>query len=103
MMTLLLGFLIGAFALMTWLPLVKDDYWTFRIMEYPRVQKLIIGIALLVGTLAAKAWIGEWFWWFSVVIVLCNAYLIGKVYPYTSFSPKEMKRVALSNAMLETA
>jgi endonuclease/exonuclease/phosphatase (EEP) superfamily protein YafD len=101
MMTIALGFLIMVFALMTFLPLVKNDYWTFRILEYPRVQKLIIGVALVVGCIAAKEWIGQWFWWLLVVSVVCNAYLIGKIFPYTALSPKEMKRVPLGNTQNE--
>lgn len=100
-MALLFGILNLVFALVTFLPLVKDDFWTFRIMEYPRVQKLIIGMALLLGTILTKTWIGEWFWWFLVVNLLCNAYLIGKIFPYTSLSIKEMKRVPSGNTQNE--
>ncbi len=35
------------FAVITLLPLVRSDYWTFRILEYPRIQKFFLGIAVL--------------------------------------------------------
>ncbi|ANE53432.1 hypothetical protein SY85_11245 [Flavisolibacter tropicus] len=100
-MILLLGLLTLVFTLMTFLPLVKNDYWTFRILEYPRVQKLIIGTVLLLGCITTKGWLGEWFWWLFVANAICIAYLIGKIFPYTSLSPKEMKRVRAANAQNE--
>jgi len=97
-MTVVLALLTLTFVLMTFLPRIKNDYWTFRILEYPRVQKLIIGVALLIGCILARSWVDEWFWWLLGVIIVCNVYLISKIFPYTALSPKEMKRVRLLNA-----
>lgn len=95
MMTVVLVLITVVFVLMTFLPRVKNDYWTFRILEYPRMQKLFIGIALLIGCVVAKPRLDEWFWWLLGAIAVCMGYLIGKIFPYTPLSPKEMKRVRL--------
>ena len=85
------------FILMTVLPLVRSDYWTFRILEYPRMQKLFIGVVLLIVTLFTQKDTGSWFWWILGANVLCTIYLIVKIFPYTGIAPKEMKRVNNSN------
>ena len=97
MMTIVLALLTLFFVLMTFLPLVKNDYWTFRILEYPRVQKLIIGVALLAACIAFRQSLDNWFWWLATIITVCNVLLIGKIFPYTAMAPKEMKRVQLGD------
>lgn len=57
------------------------------------MQKLIIGVVLLTGCLLARSRLDEWFWWLLAALVICNGYLVGKIFPYTALSPKEMKRV----------
>jgi endonuclease/exonuclease/phosphatase (EEP) superfamily protein YafD len=94
---ILLALLTLVFVLITLLPLVNNDYWTFRILEYPRLQKLIFGVVVMIGCIAAHDYIGNWVWWLLAINILCCAFLIGKIFPYTTFSPKEMKRVKLSN------
>jgi len=88
-----MAFLTFLFLLMTVLPLVKNDYWTFRILEYPRLQKLVIGLVLLAGCIFTRPWTGSAFWWLLSVLAVCNIYLIYKIVPYTSLAHKEMKRV----------
>ncbi len=79
------------------LSFVKNDFWIFKILEYPRLQKL----ALVLITLAAWAW----YWppaatWKQIVIgtlVLSLFYLLYKIWPYTMFAKKEMVRVNSTN------
>src|SRR5688500_12824469 len=71
--------------------LIRNDYWVFKVMEYPRMQKLIL-ILLVVG-----------FWtyffplegWAPIVSfsLLCISvvYLMYKIIPYTQLSKREMK------------
>jgi len=33
------------------LPFVKNDYWIFRVLEYPRLQKFIISVLVLLALL----------------------------------------------------
>lgn len=93
---ILLGMLTVIFILATILPFVRSDFWTFRILEYPRLQKLIIGLTIFAFIIGAKQFTGQWFWWMMIPMVGCIIYLIVKVFPYTIFGPKEMKRIAKS-------
>jgi endonuclease/exonuclease/phosphatase (EEP) superfamily protein YafD len=90
---ILVSFLSFLFVLMTVLPLVKSDYWTFRILEYPRLQKLLIGLSLMVLCAVTHSWLEGAFWWILAVLAVCNGFLIIKIIPYTNMSRKEMKRV----------
>lgn len=75
------------------LSLIKKDFWVFKILEYPRLQKLVlIGIVLF-------CW---FFFWpekellYQVIIgalILSLIYLIYKIWPYTIMAKKEMLRV----------
>lgn len=79
------------------LSFVKNDFWIFKILEYPRLQKL----ALVVFTLAAWAWYwppgtsGEKILVGALVASL--VYLLYKIWPYTMFAKKEMLRVNSSD------
>lgn len=79
--------LLTAFAL----PLVHSDYWVFRVFEYPRFQKLILCVLLLIGW----AFVGPWQETPALVVmgllVIALIYLCVKIFPYTFLSPKEMK------------
>jgi endonuclease/exonuclease/phosphatase (EEP) superfamily protein YafD len=75
------------------LSLIRDDYWVFRALEYPRLQKLIL-ILLCIGC---------WFIYLpfettlekSIVAALSVSavYLIYKIWPYSLMAKKEMMRV----------
>lgn len=71
------------------LSLVKKDFWIYKILEYPRLQKLAIIIIV----------IAFWFIiWPSrpyslavfIGLILSAAYLVYKIWPYTIFYKKEM-------------
>jgi len=76
---------------------VKNDYWFFKVFEYPRLQK--IGLVVIV--------LGVWavYWPYSILfhkalvvaLCLCLIYLFYKVIPYTVLSKKEMLQVAAGN------
>jgi endonuclease/exonuclease/phosphatase (EEP) superfamily protein YafD len=73
--------------------LIRNDYWAFRILEYPRLQKLFITLFVF----------GSWFiYWpvesllykiLMVGLLVCIIYLLYKIVPYTVLSKKEMKQV----------
>jgi endonuclease/exonuclease/phosphatase (EEP) superfamily protein YafD len=81
------------FVAMVTLPLVRSDYWTFRMLEYPRLQKL--GIGLLVGLCIVlfDEHLAQYFWWVALPVLIALIYLLIKVLPYTFLSKKEMVRV----------
>jgi len=74
----------------TVLPLVRSDFWTFRILEYPRLQKLVIGLVAIIILILFRQQLNNLFWWMTGIVSACCIYLLIKIYPYTSVSPKEM-------------
>lgn len=74
--------------------LVPHDYWVFKVLEYPRLQKLTLFLLLVVA----------WCFFFPLqtsfhqvvfgLLVLGTCYLAYKIAPYTFLFPKELKKVA---------
>jgi endonuclease/exonuclease/phosphatase (EEP) superfamily protein YafD len=93
MIQALLIFFSTLFVVATILPMVKSDFWTFRSLEYPRVQKLFMGILFLLLLMIFRSQAAETFLWMLVPVSLCILYLVSKIFPYTFISPKEMKQV----------
>lgn len=74
------------------LSLIKKDFWIYKILEYPRLQKLAIMLV------TAGCWLLLWpLQTFSLVLfcllLISSAYLLYKILPYTIFYKKEMLRV----------
>lgn len=73
--------------------LVRNDYWIFKVLEYPRLQKLVL---ILIAT---SCW--AFYWPLEVVyhkvtvalLLLCIFYLLYKIWPYTVLFKKELLRV----------
>jgi endonuclease/exonuclease/phosphatase (EEP) superfamily protein YafD len=92
-MEILLAVLSLLLILTVFLSLVKRDFWLYKILEYPRLQKLVLILA------ATACW--AFFWplkslFYQVVVgglLLSIVYLIYKIWPYTALSKKEMKKV----------
>jgi endonuclease/exonuclease/phosphatase (EEP) superfamily protein YafD len=79
---------------MSLLPLVRNDYWAFRVFEYPRFQKLIL-TALLLAAFIARILLGEQTTAVLIFTALlsCNLiYLFYQIYPFLSFAKRQVKR-----------
>lgn len=87
-------FIISWFMILTVvLPFVKNDYWIFRICEYPRFQKLIICSVLLVPWVVFGDY-GQLFQHITFVLLLLSvAYLLYLVWPYLPIAKREVKSV----------
>jgi len=73
--------------------LVRNDYWIFRILEYPRLQKLVL--VLLTGAAWAIVGIDTTFHMVLVGLLLVSAfYLAYKIHPYSILGKREMLTVA---------
>lgn len=79
------------------LPFVRSDFWTFRVMEYPRLQKMVITAALIVWWLFQehRAWY-DWLLIAALAGFLFN--LLRLIFPFTIFSRKKVP--SASNAKL---
>lgn len=80
------------------MPLVRNDYWTFRIFDYPRIQKLFL---VLLSLLLVSLWTEQTIWKLItlIILVICAVYLSYQILPFTVFWRKEV----LGTKQTETA
>lgn len=76
--------------LATALPLVRSDYWTFRALEYPRFQKLVLGLCIVAMLVTLRHAADRAFPYLLTATLLCCGYLLVKIFPYTPLAPREM-------------
>jgi len=78
------GYVIILFSL---IPIIKNDYWTFRVFEYPRLQKLALNLFVIIFFIPlAAGTVSD-----TVFLALTSAnavFLIYKIYPFTFFAKK---------------
>lgn len=82
----------------TLLPLVRSDYWTFRVLEYPRFQKLVLGIFCLILLFVLREHAGSAFLWLFIASFACCIFLLIKIIPYTPLARKEMLQAKSGDA-----
>ena len=79
--------------LTVFISLIRKDFWVYKVLEYPRLQKLVL------ISIVTASW---FFFWplenvvYQVILaglVLSIIYLLYKIWPYTRLSKKEMIRV----------
>jgi endonuclease/exonuclease/phosphatase (EEP) superfamily protein YafD len=90
----ILRILNGLFIISLILPHVNNDHWTFRVFEFPRLQKLVIAIILIIGT--AFILLNKFNYW-DAAFILANligaAYLIGQIFPFLPIASKQVMDV----------
>jgi endonuclease/exonuclease/phosphatase (EEP) superfamily protein YafD len=80
-------------------PVIKKDYWTFRIFDYPRFQKFVICLAIL------GIWIFLGFSEFSTLnyilfggLVMMAVFQMYQIYPFTFLSSKMVEGTGASSS-----
>ena len=73
--------------------LIRDSYWIFKALEFPRLQKLLIISTIMAGWGVYWFYTGEVNWLALAALLLSFGYLIYKIFPYTPLHPKEVKNV----------
>lgn len=79
------------------LPLIRNDYWTFRVFEYPRIQKLLLVILWFLmfflftdnRPLALNILFGA--------LILNAVYLAWQIAPYTPLGKKQVYKIKQDN------
>ncbi|KEQ28157.1 endonuclease/exonuclease/phosphatase family protein [Pedobacter antarcticus] len=74
----------------TLIPLIRHDYWIFRIFEYPRLQKLILNLIVI---LIITVWYmpeNTVAWIVLAALFLNLLYLCYQVYPFTILGTKQI-------------
>jgi endonuclease/exonuclease/phosphatase (EEP) superfamily protein YafD len=79
--------------IVTFIPLIKNEYWIFRVCDYPRLQKLVIAIVCIVLlSLYFKTDYG--FNELLLLIMILNAaYLLCQILPFTWLGKKQVQRI----------
>ncbi|MBC8052409.1 MAG: endonuclease/exonuclease/phosphatase family protein [Sphingobacteriaceae bacterium] len=86
-------FLSCLFILMSLIPLVRNDYWAFRVFEYPRFQKLIICVFLFFCIIFLSLFSPDNSLYVVGALLLANiCFLFYQIFPFTTLSKKELIR-----------
>ncbi len=71
-------------------PLIRHDYWIFRVCEYPRLQKLFVNIFLLILLVTIFGITTTSDRVISILLFLNTAYLLYQILPFTILSTKQL-------------
>ncbi len=79
------------------LPLIRNDYWVFRVFDYPRLQKLFL--STVVFTLMLRYYDGSSVWRYALcgVLLINICYLLGLIWPFTFFGAKQVLKAIDKN------
>lgn len=74
---------------MSFIPLIRNDFWTFRVFEYPRLQKLVLTLIalLLIVIYCPRTTV------FYIYIILLSGtivYLLKQILPFTPLGKKQI-------------
>jgi endonuclease/exonuclease/phosphatase (EEP) superfamily protein YafD len=93
-------FIVGyLFVIFSLVPLIRNDNWVFRIFEYPRFQKLVVVIAVLVAFCFYFDSQNQHDLIFVGLLSLNVCYLVYQIFPYTFIAKNQMKRIDRKNEM----
>jgi endonuclease/exonuclease/phosphatase (EEP) superfamily protein YafD len=85
----LLFYLSIIVVLFTLIPLVRHDYWIFRVFEYPRLQKLVLNIILLAINFYFMP--TDMVHQITLAVLALNlGYLVYQVFPFTALGSKQI-------------
>jgi endonuclease/exonuclease/phosphatase (EEP) superfamily protein YafD len=74
------------------IPLIRHDYWIFRVGEYPRLQKLFINICLLLSLILFFGIVTNEDKIIATLLGLNTFYLAYQVFPFTILGKKQLKK-----------
>lgn len=88
------GAIIMIFSL---IPLIRSDYWAFRVFEYPRLQKLILNLVILAAYALLFASADTYNIVFLSLLGANAGYLLYQIYPFTTFAKKVVLKAESRN------
>ena len=92
----ILFFCLGYFLVfITLLPFIRQDYWVFRVFEYPRIQKLVVNIVILLAFISLYNITSSHEYLFTGLLTINLAYLCFQVYPFTILAKKQIIKSAV--------
>ncbi|HEX6914241.1 MAG TPA: endonuclease/exonuclease/phosphatase family protein, partial [Chitinophagaceae bacterium] len=78
--------------------MVHRSYWVFRVLEYPRLQKLAIMIPIIVVWLYYDPFDKPFYTFCFTGLCLALVYLVYKISPYTFLNKREMKQITAAGS-----
>jgi endonuclease/exonuclease/phosphatase (EEP) superfamily protein YafD len=92
-MTIFLTVFSSILLLFTVMSLIKNDYWTFRVFDYPRLQKFVLSAVCFCFLLIYKD-LHSWIYLLFIPLIGINlVYLAWLIRPFTIFSAKQVLRI----------
>ena len=79
------------------IPLIRKDYWFFRVFEYPRLQKLFINFCLLLLVILFFKIISIHDKVITVLLLANMCYLIFQIYPFTILGKRQLLNATTDN------
>jgi len=87
----------GIVILFSLIPLIKNDYWAFRVFEYPRLQKLFLNLTIIIVYTSIFS-ISERRDIFVLSALIINAfYLIYQISPFTFLAKKVLLKATMQD------
>jgi endonuclease/exonuclease/phosphatase (EEP) superfamily protein YafD len=80
----------GLIVLFSIIPLVRNDFWAFRVFEYPRLQKLFINACILIIYISLFRISSTFEIVFVVLISVNAAYLVYQIFPFTFLAKRPL-------------
>jgi endonuclease/exonuclease/phosphatase (EEP) superfamily protein YafD len=91
----LLYILGGVIIFISLLPLIRNDYWTFRVFEFPRAQKWVINLIILITSTIVFPPSAYFSYGFIILLFANQIYLSYQIYSYLPFAKKQINSVKL--------
>lgn len=83
--------LSAALCIISVVPLIRNDYWVFRVFEFPRAQKWVINLVLVLAFAAIRSWYADALFWYVLAALIINqAYLTYQILPFTFLAQKQI-------------
>jgi endonuclease/exonuclease/phosphatase (EEP) superfamily protein YafD len=80
----------GFLLLASLIPFIRNDYWVFRIFEYPRLQKWILTLVVLLLFIILMK-LDYWYEWAFVAALFANlTFLSVQIYPFLPIARHQM-------------
>lgn len=77
------------------LPLIRSDFWVFRVFEFPRAQKWVVNFILLIASILFFPSDAYFSFGFIILLLANQLYLSYQVYPYLPIAKKQIESVSL--------
>ncbi|MCF0041836.1 endonuclease/exonuclease/phosphatase family protein [Dyadobacter fanqingshengii] len=87
----------GIIVLFSVIPLIRHDFWAFRVFEYPRIQKLFLNLLIIILYASLFQISGQFEKIFTAVITANAIYLVYQIFPFTFLAKKALLKASFQD------